>query len=449
MALAPSVLRSFSRTRHLTKSALRAVSVAAKRCKSQDTSLSLSRSVSSTSTRRRASDVKFAFVEKFPFIEEMVRDDERRMLNVRWENDHEVIQYPYVYLRDNCQCSSCFNDEAKCRTFLLKDLDVKVKPVDIGVDIYEGTLNITWTDGHDSVYRLDWLYSRYKGRNEQEHLIRKPVQLWGSTDNTHSATFDEIMNDDDVLCDWISRMEERGIFLIRDAPQEPGQVEKIGKRVAFLKETNYGKTNKVTSKANPTTIAYTPTTVALHTDFAYYQNVPELGMFHCIANVPHGGDSEFVDGFQVATQMREEHPEEFRILSTTPLTFFDIGEDNYKFFKMGKHTTIGLNNTGDIVQVNFSNHSRCSYLTMPPEQMERLYLALQKFNDMCYQDRNILRTKLSPGDIMCFDNLRVLHGRTGYSIKPGEVRILEAAFMDWDILHSRRRNIEVANGTAY
>ena len=52
-----------------------------------------------------------------------------------------------------------------------------------------------------------------------------------------------------------------------------------------------------------------------------------------------------------------------------------------------------------------------------------------------------MTTKLGPGECVVFDNLRVLHGRTGYSYDPasgdGGVRNYKGAYIDWDELISK------------
>ena len=46
------------------------------------------------------------------------------------------------------------------------------------------------------------------------------------------------------------------------------------------------------------------------------------------------------------------------------------------------------------------------------------------------------------GDIICFNNIRVLHGRQGFHVQAGEHRLLLGYYLDWDELRSRRRVLE-------
>lgn len=43
------------------------------------------------------------------------------------------------------------------------------------------------------------------------------------------------------------------------------------------------------------------------------------------------------------------------------------------------------------------------------------------------------------GDILAFSNTRLLHGRTGYEDKSGNIRHLVGVFIDWDEIYSRLR----------
>jgi hypothetical protein len=48
-------------------------------------------------------------------------------VSIHW-NDGQNDDYPGVWLRDNCQCSQCYNKYSRNRMILMQDLDVNVKP---------------------------------------------------------------------------------------------------------------------------------------------------------------------------------------------------------------------------------------------------------------------------------------------------------------------------------
>jgi len=55
-----------------------------------------------------------------------------RRLDVTW-NDGEQTSYPYIWLRDNCQCSVCFHASAMTRRLLFHDVDFNVMPQNVEV----------------------------------------------------------------------------------------------------------------------------------------------------------------------------------------------------------------------------------------------------------------------------------------------------------------------------
>ena len=62
---------------------------------------------------------------------------------------------------------------------------------------------------------------------------------------------------------------------------------------------------------------------------------------HCLAqDGVLGGESEFSDGFYVERLMKENYPNEWRILHTTKVEWNDIGEDMFGPFCNVKYNPI-------------------------------------------------------------------------------------------------------------
>ena len=57
-----------------------------------------------------------------------------------------------------------------------------------------------------------------------------------------------------------------------------------------------------------------------------------MQMLHCIVQTPtKGGDNVFADGFHVAEVMKEKHPDMYQTLTTVPVTYNDVGSDQYSY----------------------------------------------------------------------------------------------------------------------
>jgi len=100
----------------------------------------------------------------------------------------------------------------------------------------------------------------------------------------------------------------------------------------------------VKSERNASNLAYTSSTLCVHTDLPYYIYPPCVQLLHCIKQYDEihedgGGESHLVDGFEVARQMQLQFPESYDILSRIPVEFTDVGEDFTKFDKVHRSPT--------------------------------------------------------------------------------------------------------------
>ena len=54
-------------------------------------------------------------------------------VDVKFENNEQPLSYPFVWLRDCCQCDECFHPDSKARMLLLEDLQLDSKPRTVDV----------------------------------------------------------------------------------------------------------------------------------------------------------------------------------------------------------------------------------------------------------------------------------------------------------------------------
>ena len=74
---------------------------------------------------------------------------------------------------------------------------------------------------------------------------------------------------------------------------------------------------------------------------------------------------------------------------------------------------------------------------MHETDMPRAYAALKLFSATAAEPRFQMRYPFRPGDLVGFDNRRILHGRDAYS--SGGQRHLRGLYMDHDEVHSYSR----------
>ena len=154
---------------------------------------------------------------------------ERRMLDVTW-TDGTTHRYPFVYLRDNCTCPSCFHRSSQQRIFdAVSDLDNKITSKSVCIEDSGGKLKIHWPDNHVSEFGFDWLFERSlptSDTEERELSYVKQVELWGSelAGKVPRFEFDAVMSDDATLLSWLTSLSRIGLSQITGMPAEQGHL---------------------------------------------------------------------------------------------------------------------------------------------------------------------------------------------------------------------------------
>ena len=77
-------------------------------------------------------------------------------------------------------------------------------------------------------------------------------------------------------------------------------------------------------------------------------------------------------------------------------------------------TTFGLDRSGKIIQIRYNNYQRATHKGLDMDSMEKFYTAYRRFTGMLNDSTNQLWLKLQPGNILFFDNWRLLHGRSSF-----------------------------------
>lgn len=91
-------------------------------------------------------------------------------------------------------------------------------------------------------------------------------------------------------------------------------------------------------------------------------------------------------------------------------------------------------------RINYSDHHRDSVLNhVSAEEVQAYYRACKLFDELLNDEEHIIWNKSQPGEIVCFDNRRVLHGRSGFELTGSESRKLIGTYLRWDEIWSMAR----------
>ena len=230
---------------------------------------------------------------------------------------------------------------------------------------------------------------------------------------------------------WLTRLLQDGIAFLGGVPQLENAILEAMAHVGRVLETNYGRLFDVRTVAQPENLAFSDLGLGLHTDNPYREPVPGFQALHTLVAAPDGGDSLFADGYALGEHLRASDPEAFELLTRTPVPFryCSVGVELY-----AERPLIELTCTGAIAAIAYNNRS-IRPLRLAPAECARFYAAYRRFAELLHDPRYQLPTRLKDGDLVVFDNRRVLHGRTAF-ISARHRRHLQGCYLTRDSVYS-------------
>jgi gamma-butyrobetaine dioxygenase len=360
-------------------------------------------------------------------------------LELTWD-DGSTSTFHHLWLRDNCPCSSCRHPLVPERLIDTQSISEDVAPANVGVSP-DGHLLVEWAgDAHRSAFEFAWLAEH--AYDDGPRWTTDDRQLWtdGSVMTPPEIEYEAIMDADDHLLRWLNQIRRFGVSFVRHAPTVPGTVAAIAERVAFRRNSNFGLLWDVVSKPDPDSLAYTAHGLPPHVDLVSRETMPGVQFLHCLVFEATGGDTLLVDGFACANELARADPASYELLTTTPLLWRYRDGTGTDLSYRGP--MIRLDPSGILREVRCSN-TLLAPLDVPPDRTLDVYRAMRAFVGVIRSERFEIRVRLQPGDVMCFDNYRILHGRTEFDPNSG-YRHLQGCYIDRDDFLSRIRTLEAS-----
>jgi gamma-butyrobetaine dioxygenase len=362
-------------------------------------------------------------------------------LTLTWQNDTYSV-YHALWLRDNDPA----HRDARTGQRLRSVADLPREPRLHTADRWPpGHITLSWEDGETSVFSLQWLSAYDRSLRSAPRPTRLP---WMGQPAHHFAWADyaEWIEDPAIREDWLYYVARDGLGFLRDVPVEEGEVLRVAASIGFVRETNYGGVFDVRSVAEPNNLAYTSLALPAHTDNPYRDPVPGFQLLHCLSTAGQGGESTFVDGMAVAERLRAGDADAFSTLCQTPIL--------YRF----QDSAVDLTAERTMLEVDVHEQFRAIYyndrsiapLPLKGPSLKKFYAAYRQLADLLREPARAVIYRLQPGDLVLFDNTRILHGRTAFSVDSG-VRRLQGCYVDADGLYSslavlsRKRNAPHGN----
>ncbi|KAF7970828.1 hypothetical protein HWV62_22772 [Athelia sp. TMB] len=299
-----------------------------------------------------------------------------------------------------------------------------IKP--IHVESKADGLQVTWPEAepHVSLYPWSWLQTNSYDPPVKRQDNSKELVLWGSkiAQSPPSVTYEEAMSSDDRgLYKWLSKIDRFGFCFVSGVPATTEATEELAKRISFIRETQYGKFWDFTSDLSKGDTAYTTLALSAHTDNTYFTDPCGLQLFHLLSHTEGtGGATLLVDGFYVASILKELHPEVYATLARVAVPAHAAGEPDALFKPSPPSGFPVLNHdgaTGALATVRWNNDDRSVMNALDPYAVEEWYHAIRTWNRFLTSPDSEYWVQLTPGTAVIMNNHRVLHGRSAFDGK--------------------------------
>ena len=317
----------------------------------------------------------------------------------------------------------------------------------------EEMVRVEWND-HVSDFNTSWLRGEDIAHLPAGLIGQLSTQQWGA--GFHPPEHKYVEGHHDANCAaWISDLLCYGVILIHGVPPNHDGMrgvmntfgpldQRLHPSYIFKLRVGYSA-GELLDKG-----AYGKDALPVHTDGSDYELPPRCEAFLCQEYSALQGDtfSLVSDGLKVAEQFRKEYPEEYKLLSTTPLrvgrfrlsTEEECPQEDKRIYQ--RHSVywspiIVPDEDGHPKQIRLrhNKHLGLSLINQNQDSIKTYYRAYKLFHDKLNEPANLARFTLRPGMLLLFDNYRVCHGRE--KIFPSTTRSMLGAYVSDEVLQSR------------
>ncbi|KAL5463316.1 hypothetical protein EMCRGX_G032208 [Ephydatia muelleri] len=347
-------------------------------------------------------------------------------LSVTWP-DGAQNTYSAVWLRHNCECSAC------------KQPHSGQKVVDAG-EVTQN-LHISSDGASDGLVKLKWRYVnglQHSGfistQQLRESVYTEPQDPPVATALPHITHGELYTESRHGLWSFLKYLNDYGMCLVTGVPAREQEVKKFTESIfEHVQTTIYGQVFDVVSTPIPINIAYTPVKLDLHMDLAYYESPPGLQLLHCLKfdDCVTGGESVLLDSLPVLEELKRKYPTYFDTLVSIPATFQKIHYERQNPTHMVyRRPHITVNRHRKVIGFFWAPVFE-GPLVASKEDVDQYYKAYSCLSELFQNSTLKIQHRLTVGELLVFNNRRVLHGRNAFTLNGG-IRHLQGAYVNID-----------------
>ncbi|ATJ82546.1 TauD/TfdA family dioxygenase [Halomonas beimenensis] len=370
-----------------------------------------------------------------------------RLVTLRWR-DGRVSRYHGIWLRENAADDTTVNPATRERILDLSTLPAW--PEIAGAEIDDaGALCVDFIPEDRRLrFHPGWLRAHDYDNAQDPEAPLVAISTWQGGPDAGPDTLDAAglldtapggEAEEAILAPALESVLGKGLVRLRQLPTEPGSLDAIARRIGPVRPTNFGELFDVKAKPDPDSNAYTAIALPPHVDLPTREYHPGLQMLHCLENSVEGGQAVMLDGFAVAEALRDRHPEAWATLTRVRWCYANTAKTtDYVWYE----PMIRLDARGELLEVRIADFLR-GPLQTAFEDVEPAYEALMTLQRLLRDPAFAIRFTYAPGDLVIFDNRRLLHARDAFEGSSGH-RWLQGCYMERDEIRSRYRMIQRA-----
>ena len=350
-------------------------------------------------------------------------NQETRLLRIKWP-DGRQSEYPYIWLRhEQFMPLMGRSEQLDPREHLLPEDPTKMLIQSVFLE--DENVVINWSH-NSSTTQHNLAYLRDNDFSTERTQRRRPAPLiWNASDANRFHWFEAAdLEDPSSRLELFNHIRNYGIALIQGLPTTPGTLKTLTSYFGPTRQTHFGSLFDIRSQTQDQlgtgqNIGATAcNSQAPHTDEGWRHGPPGINLFHCLQSHQNGGgESIFVDGIGAAEALRCDDPEAFELLTSEPLMF--VAERNPKERFRSRAPAIALDHEGQVRGVRITDRTLAA-LDLPIELVEPAYRAIGLFYELLLSPIRLYEHQLNPGEMVVFDNHRVLHGRRAFDPATGQ-----------------------------
>lgn len=371
-----------------------------------------------------------------------------RQLTIQWQ-DGRTSRYHSIWLRENAADDSTINPATRERILDLSAFEAWPAIGHARLDA-NGAVTIEFVPERRTLsFHPGWLRAHDYDNDTTADAPLVATTRWHGADRSEPITLDasgwmdddiDVLTPDPLLTRALEAVLGEGLVRLRNLPTTPGSLDAIARRVGPPRPTNFGALFDVRAKPDPDSNAYTSIALPPHVDLPTREYQPGLQLLHCLENDTVGGEAVMMDGFAVAEALRARHPEHFATLTRVRWCYANTAKtSDYVWFD----PMIKLDARGDYDEVRIADFLR-GPLMAPFDDIEPAYAALMALQRLLREPEFALRFSYAPGDLVIFDNRRLLHARDAFDVSQGGSRWLQGCYLERDEARSRLRMLHRA-----